>query len=89
MTDYSHTPGPWAYDVESEAVFRNDSDVCPNIAFLSDNADDPTRNLADGTLMAAAPDLLATLVWLRANYADGRTVEINALIDAAIAKATA
>ena len=34
-------------------------------------------------------DLVATLQWLRDNYAAGRTLEINERIDAALAKATA
>lgn len=55
-TRMEHTPGPWRYDVESEAVFYDDGVVCPNITFLSDNTSGE-RNLADGTLMAAAPDL--------------------------------
>jgi hypothetical protein len=56
----SRTPGPWRYDVESEAVFYDDGDVCPNVAFMNDNTSG-AQNLADGTLIAAAPDLLAAL----------------------------
>lgn len=46
------------------------------------------RSKQDALLIAAAPDLLATLEWVRANYAGGSTREINARIDAAISKAT-
>jgi hypothetical protein len=68
-TSETYTPGPWAYDVESEAVFVNDGDVAPNIAFLSDNTSSD-RNLADGMLIAAAPDLLAAAIALCAPYSD-------------------
>ena len=37
----------------------------------------------------AHDDLVATLQWLRDNYAAGRTLEINERIDSALAKATA
>lgn len=37
--------------------------------------------------VAAAPELLEELKWVRSNYASGPTAEINARIDAAIAKA--
>ena len=38
-------------------------------------------------LIAATPELLEALKWVRMNYASGPTAEINARIDAAIAKA--
>ena len=38
-------------------------------------------------LIAAAPELFETLKWVRDNYASGSTREINARIDAALAKA--
>lgn len=57
----NHTPAPWRYDVESAAVFYDDGDVRPNIAFIEDNASDTDRDLADGLLIAAAPDLLLAL----------------------------
>lgn len=89
--EVNHTPAPWRYDVESEAVFHDDGDVCPNIAFLSGNADHDERNLIDGTLMAAAPDLLAFAKEVRSRCIAAGIPghELAALADAAIAKATA
>ncbi|TAX57142.1 hypothetical protein ELI01_18875 [Rhizobium leguminosarum] len=97
MTEAKHTPGPWRYDVESEAVFADDGDVCPNVVFLNDNTSGD-QNLADGTLIASSPDLLAALKIAEKHIASvcGETSEddlpewFNDLktIRAAIAKAT-
>jgi hypothetical protein len=64
------TPGPWAYDRDSAAVYFDDGDVNPTICFVErDNAEDAQTD-ADGHLIAAAPDLYAALDDLLAVYAE-------------------
>ena len=80
MSEAKHTPGPWSA-LKSRTLINIKG---PNGAQVTQVS---AKNAADAHLIAAAPDLLETLAWVRANYAGGSTVEINARIDAAIAKA--
>lgn len=82
-----HTPGPWRYDVESEAVFYDDGNICPNIAFLNENTSGE-QNLADARLIAAAPDLLEALRAVDLFSAKPPSGEVSAQISRAIARAT-
>jgi hypothetical protein len=88
------TPGPWVATPANSGEWNIDS-VAPDdwcIARVMGGAglEDPNgRSDENARLIAAAPDLLATLVWVRKNYAAGSTKEINERIDAAIAKAGA
>lgn len=53
-------------------------------------ANDPSCQLESiAKLLAAAPELLEVLSWVRAHYASGPTKTINDRIDAVLAKATA
>lgn len=54
-----HTPGPWAYDPESGAIFRADNAVEPLVASTNFEGVSIEQGNADGWLIAAAPDLLA------------------------------
>lgn len=63
----THTPGPWAYDAESQEVFSDDARHGAGwIAFIKGNdgegrpLTEPER-LANARLIAAAPDLLDAL----------------------------
>ena len=58
-----HSPGPWRFDESDYAIYRHDD--CSTIAVFS-TADLPT--LADGRLMAAAPDLLEALELMVRGY---------------------
>lgn len=92
-----HTPGPWFMSGvrfrmnggEWHSINRYDEDKKQDENIACVGFDPRTSNgLADAHLIAAAPDLLAALRWVRGNYAAGSTAEINARIDAALAKAT-
>lgn len=64
----THTPGPWAYDADSQEVFSDDARHGAGwIAFIKGNdgegrpLTEPER-LANARLIAAAPDLLAAAI---------------------------
>ena len=54
-TEFKGTPGPWEYRAAGRFVFGADDQ---SVALLNPQG----RPLEDGTLIAAAPDLLAALV---------------------------
>lgn len=56
-----HTPGPWAYEPTSGAIYHDDGDVDPLIASTNLECVAVEQGDADGRLIAAAPDLLASL----------------------------
>jgi hypothetical protein len=98
MSESKHTPGPWKearinsltinvvphsiHGFKAQVVGGGDGQMVAH-AFGKTSAEAE----ANAHLIAATPDLLEALRWVRANYACGATVEINAHIDAAIAKA--
>lgn len=59
----THSPGPWVFDESDYAIYRHED--CSTIAVFS-TADLPT--LADGRLMAAAPDLLEAVELMLSQY---------------------
>lgn len=62
MGTMKHTPRPWAFSEESGEVYYADKDVQPLIAIVScENCQTHKQYLADGKLIAAAPELLAAL----------------------------
>ncbi len=56
-----HTPGPWAFDSASGEVSHDDGDVFPLIAFVDMENTTEDQGVADGHLIAAAPELLNAL----------------------------
>ncbi len=89
-----HTPGPWAYEPTSGAIYYADGDVEPEIAVIDQDNMSSEQADADGRLIAAAPDLLAALRRAEfeihnpgTNANDG--VDIAELIRAAITRAAA
>ena len=52
-----HSPGPWRWDHNKAALFAGDMEL----VYSSAEVDDDSVELANGTLMAAAPNLLAAL----------------------------
>jgi len=88
-----HTRGPW--EVVGFAIMPDPDSKNPDSmmgiceVYDFDGERPKARVEANARLIAAAPDLLKTLQWVRSNYAGGSTKEINARIDAAIAKAGA
>lgn len=95
-----HTPTPWVlkrstmpHDGEYDFSI-NASDVRVLAEVFGRDADGgrpPAEANAAFIVRAvnAHDDLVATLQWLRDNYAAGRTLEINERIDSALAKGTA
>jgi hypothetical protein len=94
MSDVQHTPGPWTIelygepDYPTQVIHSSDENRVCFMATAGSNGD-PAMIEADAKLIAAAPDLLETLAWVRKNYAAGSTKEINERIDAVLAKAGA
>lgn len=56
-----HTPGPWAYEPTSGAIYFADGDVDPLIASTNLEQVSVEQGDADGRLIAAAPDLYEAL----------------------------
>ncbi len=54
MTAPSHTPGPWAYEPSSGAIYYADGDVEPLIASTNLEGVSEEQADADGRLIAAA-----------------------------------
>lgn len=58
MTNISkRTPGPWAYERTSGAIYYADGDVEPVIAGINQDGTSEKQADADGYLIAASPDL--------------------------------
>lgn len=70
MTTAAHTPGPWAYEPTSGAIYFADGDVEPVIADINQDSVSIEQADADGILMAAAPDLFAALCELGSIISD-------------------
>lgn len=51
----THSPGPWEFDETYYTIYRGGGDDRTQVAAFSDSS---LPTLADGRLMAAAPDLL-------------------------------
>lgn len=62
----AHTPGPWAYEPTSGAIYYADNDVEPCIAGINQDSVSVEQSDADGYLMAAAPDMFAAAIALEA-----------------------
>lgn len=85
-----HTPGPWrlgrAMGMEHVVMDENDSPVCEMLSPYRGRED---YRDANARLIAAAPDLLAALMYMLANAeADGWSDMMLADTRAAISKAT-
>ena len=89
----THTPGPWAYDKDSNEIFScNEAHGCGWVALVKGNDSNgqplpEEERQANAKLIAAAPELLAALRWIASN---GYTAQAADMIDhsrAAIAKA--
>lgn len=68
MSKSKHTPGPWLYDAESREIQILDEEFVPIVvAEIVDGSDMASEEqlLADGNLIAAAPELLAALLSYR------------------------
>lgn len=54
-----NTPGPWAFDAVTGAIYYNDAaDIRPVVATVDlDNVMDPVQGEGDGLLLAAAPEM--------------------------------
>jgi len=78
-----HTPGPWEYDANDDAVYGPEADGFPFVMSTL-NIKEP-----DARLIAAAPELLAALEHLMAqdNGPGCWTPEFESQVRAAIAKA--
>ena len=100
MSDIKHTPGPWTAiaeicDVDGRdfqvVEIREAGDFRGGICRLQSaehiGGIDAAETLANGALIAAAPDLLEALKWLRTCDERGDLGEAIAAADAAIAKA--
>lgn len=80
-----HTPGPWLIDERIAAPQRSSAIVAGELVIA-----DTTRiwnYKANARLIAAAPDMLEALKFVRRIWAADDTCEEIRLIDAAIAKA--
>lgn len=99
MSESKHTPGPWVvWSEEGETrKGRAKVSVCHHVGDLMSEdhicvatvlGDDVAVAAANARLIAAAPELLEALRYVRANFADGNTREIVARIDAALSQAT-
>ena len=95
MSNATHTPGPWGccYTSNHAHDYRLTK---PNFDTLPVNApsNDHSEQRANARLIAAAPDLLAALEWLRDEYCeggalDGTEAERRILVAIAKAKGTA
>lgn len=96
MTKTKHTPGPWTYDREEAEIRPVDRSTRGAIgrfhAGRQDGGNDARPILADGRLMAAAPELLAACE-LALDYLSGRrqgaapAETLDIALRAAIAKA--
>ena len=98
LQEAQHTPGPWRFDGDwhrlptifgpKKAIATIEKTGFPN------RSDHTPEQAANACLIAAAPELLAALRWLRAFWQPGSdhdTQEVQhalATTDAAIAKAT-
>lgn len=95
--EHQHTPGPWEAhigdDYVSIDVAGGDSQICEFRAFaMEDDSVEP-----DARLMAAAPELLDVVIWLRdrndlfvkksGTAGTYLAPQARAMVDAAIAKA--
>lgn len=87
MSDY--TPAPWRIkEGRRHSPEECDLTIAGDIFLLAHiTGPNYAHCYANARMMSAAPTMHETLKWLRVNYADGSTKEINARIDAAIAKA--
>lgn len=88
-----HTPGPWRVYRATAGHHVIGIGTAVSGGGITDGGfgvwgGGDAESLANATLIAAAPDLLETLVWVRKNYASGSTREINDRIDRAINAAT-
>lgn len=86
-TDTAGATG-WAFDAISGEIITADGGAVALLA--TDDADDAAEYVSRGRLLAAAPDLLAALRHMRANYALSDypgDQQAREMIDAAIAKA--
>lgn len=68
--EMKHTPGPW----KAQEASRSDYEVLSENTVIVDSTDEYGRygsisNLSDANLIAAAPDLLASCLWLK-GYAE-------------------
>ncbi len=72
----AHTPGPWAYEVDESgaSVFMDDSD--PGRAYVAEVSSQPEQT-ANARLIAAAPDLLAALKRVMAEWLLVQAVSVN------------
>lgn len=85
MSDSKHTPGPWIVDgpTDNQIVWSGPE---TRICFLAHhNGRDDERDVANGNLIAAAPDLLAALK-LAKDHSELED-EVLDIVDFAIAKA--
>lgn len=84
MTE-KHTPGPWviaeARSTKVDLINTRKGAAVGEVVFVD------VRNPADALLVAAAPDLLDSLIYLRNCIEDGTTPAMRE-VNAAIAKAT-
>ena len=100
MSDTKHTPGPWAATAKICDVggrdfqvveIREAGDFRGGICHLQSaehiGGIDAAETRANGALIAAAPELLEALKWLRTCEERGDLEEAIAAADAAIAKA--
>ena len=51
-----HTPGPWGYELISGAIFYDDGDLEPLVAWTNFDSVSEEQGDADARLIAAAPD---------------------------------
>lgn len=90
MSKQSFTPGPWRVSTENDLVFGAvQGNGLEPIGFVYGPSHHGDREAADARLIAAAPDMLASLVVVRRSAGwPYMSAETHALIETAIAKAT-
>jgi hypothetical protein len=69
----SHTPGPWEFDYEAGEVSAPNGTVVLYPTMLPDE----TEEVANGHLVAAAPDLLAACEALMGYFKSGNDIPVD------------
>jgi hypothetical protein len=66
------TRGPWGYNAESGEIYLDDGEVFPLVATVNGDLTSEAQAIADGHLIAAAPDMYEALqeIAARDSYID-------------------
>lgn len=76
-----HTPGPWKFDQTRDQIFSAHPDHTHSLICKIATGEDIREELANGALIAAAPDLLAVTKQVLGDL-NGRNATLRAIVRA-------